>query len=131
MSLTALDILGHSGLSSLPKEEVQIPEWNGSIWIRGLTAAERDLYESQVFIVDTNKGKTTGRMNRLNIRARMIRYTACDQDGDALFNDGDIPRIGELPAVIIDRLFDVAQRLSGMSKEDVEELEGNSASDQN
>ena len=42
-----------------------------------------------------------------------------------LFADGDVEQVAGLPAKVVDPLFEVAQRLSGMGAKDVEALSGN------
>lgn len=61
-----------------------------------------------------------------NFRARFVAVTAFDADGKRIFGDEDVEAIGELPSSDIRKLFDVAAKLNGMSKEDEQELEKNS-----
>lgn len=105
----------------LPTEDVEIPEWGGTIRVRGLTGAERDAFEQS--IVET-RGKNT-RMNLRNIRAKLVALTVVDEDGNRIFNDEDAEALGKKSAAALDRIFAVAQRLSGLRPEDVEELAGN------
>jgi hypothetical protein len=42
-----------------------------------------------------------------------------------VFDPTDIEAMGEMPASVIDRLYDVAMRLSGIGTSDSEKLEGN------
>lgn len=105
----------------LPTEVVEIPEWNGAVIVRGLTGAERDAFEQS--IVET-RGKNT-RMNLRNIRAKLVALTVVDEDGNRIFSDEDAEALGKKSAAALDRVFAVAQRLSGLRPEDVEELAGN------
>jgi hypothetical protein len=106
----------------LQHEEVYIPEWGGSVRVRTLTGAERDAFEQS--IVD-QRGKDT-RMNLRNIRAKLVALTVVDGDGKRLFSDADAKLLGQKSASALDKIFDVAQRLSGLRDEDVEELAKNS-----
>jgi hypothetical protein len=45
-----------------------------------------------------------------------------EEDGSRTFSDADVIALGEARADVIDRLFGIAQRLSGMRDEDVDEL---------
>lgn len=105
----------------LPTERVFVSEWNGEVIVRGLTAAERDAFEQS--IVET-RGKNT-RMNLKNIRAKLVAMTVVDEQGNRLFSDEDAEWLGKKSAAALDRIFAVAQRLSGLRPEDVEELAGN------
>lgn len=116
--LTRDDILK---AQDLPTERVFVSEWNGEVIVRGLTAAERDAFEQS--IVET-RGKNT-RMNLRNIRAKLVAMTVVDEQGNRIFSDEDAELLGKKSAAALDRIFSVAQRLSGLRPEDVEELAGN------
>jgi hypothetical protein len=115
MSLTRDQILQAQDIQT---EEVEIPEWGGSVFVRGMTGTERDAFENS--IVET-RGKST-RVNMRNIRAKLVAQSACDESGKPLFTPRDIDALGEKSAAALQRVFDVASRLSGISGKDVEEL---------
>lgn len=108
----------------LPHEDVAVPEWGGTVRVRGLTGAERDAFEASVV---GDRGKT---MNMRNLRARLVAITIVDEDGKRLFSDADVVALGSKSGAALDRLFSVAQRLSGITHGDIEALEKNSDSDQ-
>ncbi len=106
----------------LPKELVLIPEWNGEVYVRALTGAERDAFEQSMV---EQKGKSTKR-NLSNLRAKLVALTVGEEAGTSIFSDRDAELLGQKSAIAINRVFEVAQRLSGLSQEDVEELTKNS-----
>lgn len=108
----------------LPRELVEVPEWGGAVYVRALTGAERDQFEASIV---EQRGRDV-RMNMRNIRAKLVALTVVDEDGQRIFTDDDVAALGGKSAAALDRLFAVAQRLSGLSKEDVEELAKNSES---
>lgn len=119
--LSKSDILGFNDVVT---EEVVVPEWGGrKVRVMGLTGRGRDDYEAAIL---DQRGKKT-RVNMRNARARLVALTVVDERGERIFSDDDIPMLGQKNAAALDRIFDVARRLSGLSDEDVEELEGNSA----
>lgn len=107
-------------------EEVDVPEWGGSVFVKELSAAERDAFEASMVKLD-RKGKVQGH-NLANVRARLAVFALCDEDGKRLFGDDEAGILGEMSAAALQRVFEVAQRLSGISNEDMEELEKNSVS---
>jgi len=115
MSLSRDDILK---VQDIQIEEVDVPEWGGSVFVKGMTGTERDLFENS--IVET-KGKSS-RVNMRNIRAKLVVQSACDADGNLLFSQKDVEVLGKKSAAALQRVFDVASRLSGISDKDVEEL---------
>lgn len=108
----------------LPRELVEVPEWGGAVYVRALTGAERDQFEASIV---EQRGRDV-RMNMRNIRAKLVALTVVDEGGQRIFTDDDVAALGGKSAAALDRLFAVAQRLSGLSKEDVEELAKNSES---
>lgn len=99
-------------------EEVDVPEWGGSVLVRGLSGRERDIFEASLM---ERRGK---RMvpNTANVRAKIVARCCVDEDGVRLFSDGDVEELGEKSAAPIDKIYEVAARLSGLSDEDVDEL---------
>jgi len=101
--------------ATVPSETVSVPGV-GEVEVRGLTAAGRDEWEQRIV---SAKGKTVR-----NIRASLVAL--CVYEADRLvFSPGDIDALGELPAQVVDRLYEVASRLSGLGAKDQETLEGN------
>lgn len=115
MSLTKDDILNALDLKT---ETVAVPEWGGDVIVRGMTGAERDRFEAS--IVQT-KGKDQT-LNMVNIRAKLASLTICDEQGKRLFNEADIAKLSEKSASALQRIFAVAQKLSGIGEADVKEL---------
>lgn len=110
----------------LPTEDVDVKEWGGTVRVRALTGMERDSFEQSIV---EQKGKGT-RMNIRNIRAKLVALTVVDEEGNRVFSDTDVQALGKKSAAALDRVFEVAQRLSGLKPEDVDELAKNSESDQ-
>ncbi len=103
-------------------ETIDMPEWGGKVIVMGMTGKQRDDFEKEIV-----KGKKT---NMSNIRARLCQVSLVDGAGILLFNSNDIVKLGGKSAAALDRCFAVASRLSGISKDDVEDLEKNSGKGQ-
>ena len=116
MRLSRDEILKAEDLSA---EEVEVPEWGGTVLVRGMTGQELDAF--QMSARDQKSGqRLPGAM--VNVRAKVVARCVVDDDGDRLFTDADITALGEKSGAAIDRVFDVASRLSGLSDEDQEEM---------
>jgi hypothetical protein len=102
-------------------ETVACPEWGGDVRLRSISGAKRDQYEQSLIEERGNSRK----MNLRNARAKLIVLTACDENGRPLFTSEDLRALGNKNAAPLDRLFDAARRLTGMSDEDVEKLTEN------
>jgi len=112
----------------LEAEVVEVPEWGGSVKVRGLTGRERDRLEATVALTN-KKGEQIG-TNLDNLRARLCAMSIVDEDGKLMFTSkDDVLQLGRKSAVVVNRIFEVAQRLSGLTEKDVEALTKNSNSD--
>ena len=116
--LTREEILG---ISDFTFENVNTPEWGEDTFVRvrGLTAHERDTFELTAVKEDFS-GVTKAGMS--DMRAHLVSMAVVDIDGRRLFTPEDIAALSTKNALVIDRIFNVARRLSGLSKEDVDEL---------
>lgn len=101
-------------------EKVDVPEWGGEVYLRTLTGTERDRFEASCLV-----GGKFGPQGMQNIRARLMVLCICDAEGKRLFDDKDAIELGAKSAAVLDRLFAAAQRLNGLSEQDVEELAKN------
>lgn len=113
------------GAEDLEKVEVEVPEWGGSVLVWAMTGTERDAFEQS--LVDM-RGKSQ-KVDLVNIRARLAVLCLKDEDGNRLFADNEVELLGQKSGAALDRIFPVAQRLSGVTDDDVEELAGNSESE--
>lgn len=108
-------------IKDIVKEEVEVPEWGGSVFVRTMTGTERDALENSV-VIQKGKKRTT---NMENFRAKVVAHSVCDEKGDLLFTEADIEALSQKSSSALQRLFDVAARLSGLTAEDAEELTKN------
>lgn len=99
-------------------EPVSVPEWGGEVIVRGMTGTERDAFEASI--------RPKGVLDLRNARAKLLVRVLVNETGTRLFADVQAGELGKRSAAVIERLYDVAARLSGMSEQTVEELEGNS-----
>lgn len=100
-------------------EDVAVPEWGGVVRVKSLTGDERDAFEAQ--IRDARKDGTF-RPNPAKVRSKLIAMTVIDEKGRKLFSHDDVVALGKKSAAAIERVWEVACRLSGLSKEDADEM---------
>jgi hypothetical protein len=118
--LSAEQILGADDLSY---EDVPVPEWGGTVRVRELPGTERDKFEAQFVGRDGASVRAEGLEG---FRARLAAAAIVDESGKQLFRSAaETKRLGEKSARALQRVCDVATRLSKMSEEDVKELTGN------
>jgi hypothetical protein len=108
--------------SALKTEDVPVPEWGGSVLVRELRGRERDEWEASLAV---QRGRQMV-PDVANMRAKLAARCIVDPDGEPLFSQQDVNALGELSAAALDRVFEVASRLSGLNPGDVEEKAKNS-----
>lgn len=101
----------------LPEEIVQI-DGLGVLTVRGLTGKQRDDYEASCVMQKGNKRS----FNIRDARAKLVALSVIGDDGKRMFTNADIATLSTLPAKHLDKVFEVAQRLSGISDDDIAEL---------
>lgn len=102
----------------VPAEDVEVPEWGGSVRVQAMTGAERDKFEASM----VGKGN---KPDLNNFRAKLAAACIVDDDGNRLFSESDVKGLGKKSAAALDRVANAAQRISALSAEDVDELQGN------
>lgn len=106
----------------LKRADVPVPEWGGTLLVRGLTGKERDQYEESM--IRWQSGNKIG-ANMTNARARLVSMAAIDEEGKRLFSDRDVRALGEKSGSALDRVFDVVAALSGIGDAEIKELTAN------
>ena len=109
------------GVNDIKTETISVPEWGGEVLVKALSGAERDQFEIDSL---TGKGKNQ-HVNLQNIRARLVARTVVDETGARIFQDGDVKALGAKSAAALQRVFDAAQKLSGLTDDDIDELTEN------
>lgn len=104
----------------LEHEDVPAPEWGGTVRVRGLNGRERDSYEMRMAVARQN-GETD-----VDIRASLVGRCMVDENGERLFTDRELPQLALKSGAVLDRVFDVVARLSGIATGDGDEPAGKS-----
>jgi hypothetical protein len=107
--------------AALRTEEVDVPEWGGVVLVRELRGRERDEWEASLAV---QRGRAMV-PDVANMRAKLVARCIVNGDLEPVFSQQDVAALGELSAAALDRVFEVASRLSGLSEADLEEMTGN------
>jgi hypothetical protein len=92
---------------------VECPEWGGQVFVRNLTAAERDKVEHQYPALAKSV------LQRPEIRARLAVLVTCDEAGNSIFAEDDVAWLSQKSGLVIDRLIVAASKASGWTPEDL------------
>jgi len=113
--LTKQDIFAANDIHT---ERVNVPEWGGDVFVRTMSGTERDQLEASIIIEEDKR-------DLRNLRAKIVALSVVDEKGKRVFLFEDVLALGTKSARALDRIFAVAQRLSGFTKKDVDELAKN------
>jgi hypothetical protein len=106
----------------LPTRDVEVPEWGGIVRVQALSGTARDEYDASML-----RAQPDGSVLRVaGSRAKLVSLSVVKDDGDYMFNEFDIGRLGQQSAAALDRVVEAVIELSALSDETVGELEGNS-----
>lgn len=103
--------------NDIKKELVKVPEWGGEIYISLMTGESRDAWEQSLV---SDKGT-----NLVNIRARLVAFTAVGEDGKRIFTNDDADLLGQKSSTALERCAKTAQKLNRLTNEDLDDLAKN------
>lgn len=108
-------------------EPVPVDEWEKGavIYVKSMTAAERGKFLTDAQSFSQSKGKLNPNFLRES-DALLVLMTACDETGELLFEKSDKAALMGKNASVIARIALQAQKLAGLTKDDLEALEKNS-----
>lgn len=109
-------------LDDLTEEWVDVPEWNVRVRVVSLAGFERDAFE--LALLESKKAGQTQRVNLQNLRAKLVAQSVRRPDDRAkrVFSDQQVVLLGQKNAAALQRIFKVAQKLSGLADDEVDEL---------
>lgn len=111
------------GMEDILVEEVTIPMWNNrTVLVCGLSAAAKNQYQQS--LVEMKGG--TQKLRLENSTAKLVALTVVNQARQRIFTERDIEKLGTKSAAALELIVEAANRLSGMTKKEVEDLVKNS-----
>lgn len=111
------------GAEDLKHEDVEVPQWGGSVRVRLMTGAERD--EFRTFIADFKDGAPISTFS-----AALLVNTCIDEAGARMFTMDDMDQLREKSGAALDVLTGAAMRLNGLGGAAEQETVKNSVSGQ-
>lgn len=118
MALNREQILG---ADDLPTEELEIPEWGGTVLLKALNGEQREEIE-----VRSHKAKASGdALGWKGLKTLTATFALVDEAGKPLFTAKDIAALAKKSSAALDRIFERVLSQNAMRKEDAEALAGN------
>lgn len=97
--------------ADLKNEQIDVPEWGGSVLVRTMTGADRDAFEQSMI---STQADGTRKPNMVNMRSKLVALTLVDEGGNLLFTLSDVERLALKSAAALERVFSAAQRINGL-----------------
>jgi hypothetical protein len=104
--------------------DVDVPEWGGPVRLRALSGRQRAEFDAVRARILEAGSKDYG-----DILMCLLVRSMVDEDGELLFTDDDADALGEKLHGALDRLFDAAMELNGLSERAIDDAVGNSDGD--
>lgn len=100
------DVLGSDDLETVA---VTVKEWgNKKVYIRALSGAERERYERSL----------EKALEQSLVRATLVAMAMVDERGNRIVRDEEIELLSRKSSKVLNRLFDVARRQSGIGADE-------------
>jgi hypothetical protein len=109
-----------------PTEEVEVPQWGGTVFVKTMSGTEKDAYENDCMRINVKGKKVNFEDHRDNSRAKLLVLCIVDENGNRLFDESDIKALGNKSCAALDTVYEVAARLNKQTPEDLETMAKNS-----
>ena len=103
--------------------DVDVPEWGGIVRVSQITAAARCTLTTLIRDKD-GKVLPTAELNRM-VTIGLCALAIVDDQGNQLFTEKDIEALGKKSAPALDRVFNIADDLNGVTSTVSEKLRKN------
>jgi len=124
--LTRDDILS---IDDVVKFAVEVPEWGGTIYIKVLSGAEKESFETftqrRLSGMGTDGKQDLSKVDIRQVRVTLLQMAIVDSTGNRLFTTDDLGKLNQKNGTVIERLVAIAQKHNGMTKESAEEIAKN------
>lgn len=110
------------GADDITYDVVDCPEWGGRVRVKSLTGRERADWQ-QASIQGTGQAAT---VNFRQTTVKLVALAVVDADGKAIFANADVVKLAMKNSAPLERIAEVAMRLSGIGADEVATLEKNS-----
>lgn len=96
----------------IAREEVEVPEWGGTVLVRGLTAKE---YISLGTDMQVGEGTTVDREKAKDLMPLVVSMGVIDEDGNSVFEEEDVEALAKKSFAPINRITSKILNLSNVS----------------
>lgn len=118
IAMTLLDRFSILSASDLKTQDVDVPEWGGTVRIRSLTGTARNAFGLSLLGPD-------GKPSAAGYNVKLVAVSVVGEDGQPLFTLDDVQALGEKSAAALARVAEAADKLNLLTADAVETAKGN------
>ncbi|GGZ28033.1 hypothetical protein [Streptomyces nitrosporeus] len=106
-------------------EDVDVPEWGGTVRIASMSGTDRNDYQKKMLVLGSN-GRPQG-VDLADQYARLLSKCLVGEDFRRLYlTDRQVAELGKKNSAVLERLAKVAKRVSGLGEDALEDAAGKS-----
>jgi hypothetical protein len=117
----AMKMLGRDDFLNFEKELVEVPELEGSVYIRDLGGKSLLKYKERIDEL-SKINLELDVYNSIEIMSLLVSLTACDENDNLIFTEDDVKKLSEKNLFVLMRLSTKALEVSGMSQNVINEV---------
>ena len=102
----------------IPIKKITLPEFGCDVFCHGMTARDKTRHEAGLMKKDWSG---IDREKALSQKERIVAWCLRDDQGARVFSNEDIKLLGQWPASLLNRVYDVCNELCGGDTDDVDE----------
>ena len=93
--------------------DVEVPEWGGTVRVSEISAGDRCRLQAMIF-GDDDKPKSAEEISEI-MTIRLCAMACVDENGEKIFSMDDVAALAKKSSKAINRIFDAADKLNGIS----------------
>jgi hypothetical protein len=95
----------------VPQETVDLPEFKGSVIVRGMTGKEQSSFHKNL----RGATKTKVEVDEDTFTAKLVVHCMVDDKGDRMLKDDEWELVYDWPTLVFNRITAAAMRVNGLS----------------
>lgn len=98
-------------------ERVDVPEWGGHVYVKVITAKQREVWENTV----VTGSKEEGALTSCELRILLVLMSCCDEAGNLLFTVNDFEALKAKSIVAFDRIYEASCKFNVVTRASIED----------
>jgi hypothetical protein len=103
--------------SDIQVEDLEVPEWGGTIRVREMTTAEVEFFST----LTTGRDGSVDTSKMPGVRAKVVSWCLIDEGGKPLLRKEDVDELQKRSNRVLTVVFDKILELSGLGADDAED----------